>query len=292
MCGAKPVFVDIEEESFNIDPELIEKAITDKTKAIMPVHLYGRAANMNKIMEVARRYNLIVIEDACQAHGAEYGIEFTETNETTKISETTKTNEASKTKTQKVGSFGTGCFSFYPTKNMTCGEGGMITTNDDAVAAKTRKIIAHGSEKRYYHDYLGYNYRMTDIAAAIGLEQLKKLPAFNEARKKNALYFNDNLSNQTNIILPQMDEGHVFHQYTIRVKNRDKVLEHLTANGIQTGVFYPVPIHQQKSFSEYNQQSFPIAEKIAQEALSIPVHPQLSDEDKYFIVNTLREINP
>ncbi|MBI2151830.1 DegT/DnrJ/EryC1/StrS family aminotransferase [Candidatus Woesearchaeota archaeon] len=281
MCGAKPVFVDIEKESFNIDPELIEKAITPKTKAIMPVHLYGKAANMSKIMELAKKHNLIVIEDACQAHGAEF----------IKTNETTKTSEASKTETQKVGSFGTGSFSFYPTKNMTCGEGGIITTNEDIVAAKARKIIAHGSEKRYYHDHLGYNYRMTDIAAAIGLEQLKKLPRFNDARKNNARYFQEKLSSLTNIILPKIDEGHVFHQYTIRIKNRDKVLEHLTAKGIQTGVFYPVPIHQQKSFSEYNQQSFPVAEKIAKEALSIPVHPQLSEEDKEFIVRTLTEIN-
>lgn len=272
MCGAKPVFVDIEEESFNIDPELIEKSITSKTKAILPVHLYGRSANMSKIMEIAKKHNLLVIEDACQAHGSEF-IDF-------------NTN-----KTNKVGSFGTGCFSFYPTKNMTCGEGGMITTNDDAVAAKTRKIIAHGSEKRYYHDHLGYNYRMTDIAAAIGLEQLKKLPAFNNIRKNNALYFNDNLSSLSHIILPKIDAGHVFHQYTIRVKNRDKVLEYLTSKGIQTGVFYPVPIHKQKSFAEYNNQYFPVSEQIAQEALSIPVHPQLSEEEKKFIVYTLREID-
>jgi len=151
MTGAKPVFVDIEEDSFNINPSLIEAAITPKTKAILPVHLYGKPANMKAITEIAAKHNLTIIEDACQAHGAEF-------------------------EHKKVGSFGTGCFSFYPTKNMTSSEGGMITTNDETLAKKIRKIISHGSEKRYHHDFLGYNYRMTDVAAAIGVEQVKKLP--------------------------------------------------------------------------------------------------------------------
>ena len=162
--GARPVFVDIDPETFNIDPDLIEKAITKKTKAILPVHLYGSACDMTKIMQIAKKHHLDVIEDACQAHGAEW-------------------------KNKKVGSFGTGTFSLYPTKNMTTGEGGMITTNDKEVYEQALLIRAHGSKVKYYHDILGYNYRMTDIEGAIGIEQLKKLPKFNKARQANARVF-------------------------------------------------------------------------------------------------------
>src|SRR3989338_6161929 len=189
MAGATPIFVDIEEESFNINPDLIETVITPKTKAIMPVHLYGRAAQMDKIIEIARKYNILVIEDACQAHGAEFA-------------------------GKKVGSFRDSCFSFYPTKNMAVGEGGMITTDDDEVAKKVRQLINHGSEKKDYHDSVGYNYRMTDIAAAIGIEQLKKLPSFNERRKSNAQYLNEQSQMVKGLICPDIVDGHVFHQYT------------------------------------------------------------------------------
>lgn len=265
MAGATPVFVDIEEQSFNINPDLIEKAITSRTKAILPVHLYGRPAAMDKIQQISQKYHLVIIEDACQAHGAMF-------------------------QGKKVGSFGTGCFSFYPTKNMTTGEGGMITTNDDNVAAKARRLITHGSEKKYYHDYLGYNYRLTDIAAAIGLEQLKKLSQFNTKRKTNALFFQEKLQTMS-IILPQIVEGHVFHQYTIRVKNREKISAWLAEKGIGSSIFYPLPIHKQKAYAAYNQKSFPVSETMAQEVLSLPVHPGLSPQDLDGVVKALKELS-
>ncbi len=264
MAGAVPIFVDIDEKTFNINPDLIEAAITPRTKAIMPVHLYGLAAQMDKIMEIAQRHNLFVVEDACQTHGAEFN-------------------------GKKAGSFGGGCFSFYPTKNMTTGEGGMITTDDDEIARKARKLINHGSEKKYYHEVIGYNYRMTDIAAAIGIEQLKKLPYFNVKRRQNAEYLTRNLRNVEGIICPDIVDGHVFHQYTIRITpeyplTRDQVLEVLKEKGIGSAVFYPVPIHQQKAYPEYAHQSLPIAERLAQEVISLPVHPSLTEEELRKIV--------
>lgn len=280
MVGATPVFVDIEEHSFNINPDLIEAAITKKTKAILPVHLFGLPANMEKIQEIARKHNLIIIEDACQAHGAEF-------------------------KGQKAGSFGTGCFSFYPTKNITSGEGGMITTNDSNIADKARKIINHGSEKKYYHNCLGYNFRMTDIAAAIGIEQLKKLSQFNQKRKENAALLSkiledklkekEKLKNKAGIILPQINAGHSLHQYTIRImpelgKNREEIIEILKNKGIGSSVFYPLPVHKQKSFAEYNCLTFSVAEKAAEQVLSLPVHPSVAREEIELIGKTIKEL--
>ncbi len=271
MTGAVPIFADIDEKTFNINPDLIEAAITPRTKAIMPVHLYGLAAPMDKIMEIAQRHNLFVIEDACQAHGAEF-------------------------KGNKAGSFGDGCFSFYPTKNMTTGEGGMITTNDDEMARKARKLINHGSEKKYHHDFLGYNYRMTDIAASLGLEQLKKLSSFNARRRENAEFLTNNLHHVKGIICPEVAAGHVFHQYTIRVTpeyplTRDQVLEVLKEKGIGSAVFYPVPIHKQKAYAEYVHRSFPVAERLAQEVISLPVHPSVTEQELGYIVNAFKEMS-
>lgn len=270
MTGARPVFVDVEEKSFNLNPDLIEKAITKKTKAILPVHLFGCPVQMDKLMEIADKHKLILIEDACQAHGAEFN-------------------------GKKVGSFGTGCFSFYPTKNMTTSEGGMITTNDEKIAAEARKIINHGSSKKYYHDYLGYNYRMTDIAAAIGLEQLKKLNFFNEKRRKNAWLLNSNLTAVKGIILPVIVDGHVFHQYTIRVTptfklSRTNLINHLSEQEIDSTVFYPVPLHKQKAYSGYNKQNYPVTERLSLEVLSLPVHPSLMDKELAQISEAIRNI--
>jgi len=269
MCGATPVFVDIDEKTFNINPELIEKNITEKTKAILPVHLFGLPADMEQITAIAERYQLAVIEDACQAHGAEV-------------------------LGKKVGSFGTGCFSFYATKNMTTGEGGMITTDDRKIAERVRTIINHGSVQRYYHDALGYNYRLTEIAAALGLVQLKKLPGYNEARKQNAAQLTALLRGIPGLIFPFSQEGRVFHQYTLRVteksaKKRDDVVHFLADHGIQAAVFYPVPIHKQKAYSGYETGSLPVAECIAKEVLSLPIHPGLEPEDLAYIAAHLHK---
>ncbi len=265
MTGAVPVFVDIDEKTFNIDPLKVEAAITPKTRAIMPVHLFGFPAAMDALHTLARNHNLILIEDACQAHGAVF-------------------------QKKKVGSFGVGCFSFYPTKNMTTGEGGMITVNDDALAALLRRIISHGTEKKYVHSMLGYNYRMTDIAAAIGLEQLKKLEHFNAARRRNASLLIKGLSSLPGLQLPAHHDGHVFHQFTIRVTkdfplSREKVIDYLTENGIGSSVFYPIPIHQQEAYHEYNHQALPVAERIAREVMSLPVHPSITENDIQKIVS-------
>ncbi len=254
FTGARPVFVDIDPATFNLDPALIEAAITPRTKAILPVHLFGLMADMDAIQAIADKYGLAVIEDACQSHGAAlHG--------------------------KRAGAWGTGTFSLYPTKNMTSAEGGMITTNDARIAENCQVIRQHGMRRRYYHDELGFNFRMTDVHAAIGLAQLHKLEQFNAARIANARYLNANLRG---VGVPITPEGytHVFHQYTIRVPDgrRDALAEHLEANGIGTGVYYPVAIHQQTYYTRqlgYNQR-LPEAERATQEALSLPVHPALT----------------
>jgi perosamine synthetase len=263
--GAKPVFVDIDPATYNIDPALVERAITPRTRAILPVHLYGQCSNMDAIMDIAEKHHLIVIEDACQSHGAAY-------------------------KGKKAGSFGTGTFSFYPTKNMTCGEGGMITTSDAVINDRCRVIRNHGMRRRYYHDELGYNFRMTDIGAAIGLEQLNKLERFNAIRKENASFFSQNLRG---VVVPveAKECSHVYHQYTIRIKNgkRDALREYLKERGIGTEVYYPVPIHKQ-AFIQKTFPALPVlaqSELAAEEVVSIPVHPSLSEIDRKAIVESI-----
>ncbi len=270
-CGAKPVFVDIGED-FNINPDLIEGRITKKTKAILPVHLFGYPADMAKIMKIAKKYHLVVIEDACQAHGASI-------------------------QRRKVGSFGTGCFSFYPTKNMTTGEGGMITTNNRKVAEKAKLLRNHGMKIRYYHDILGFNFRMTDISAAIGLEQLKKLEKFNQKRISNVNYFNKNIKT-SGIILPRVKKGyrHVFHQYTIRItdqcsKSREGLIKILNENGICSVIYYPIPVYRQKPYLKLGyKECLPITEKYSKEVLSLPVHPFLTQKDIRKIASIINSI--
>ena len=265
--GARPVFVDIDPATFNLDPAKIEAAITPATRAIMPVHLFGLPADMDPIMEIARKHRLVVIEDACQSHGATY-------------------------KGRRAGSMGTGCFSMYPTKNITSAEGGVITTDDAEIAESCRVIRQHGMRRRYYHDELGFNFRMTDVHAAIGLAQLQKLEPFNEARIANAHYLSAHLRG---IVTPQVPEGyrHVFHQYTVRASNglRDALLEHLKRREIGSGVYYPVPIHQQTLYTQelgYDVR-LPETEKAAAEVLSLPVHPALSQADLEAIVSAVNE---
>lgn len=264
--GARPVFVDIDPRTFNLDPHLVEAAITPRTKAIIPVHLYGLPCDMGPIMEIAQKYGLVVIEDACQAHGAEY-------------------------RGKKVGSFGTGTFSLYPTKNITSGEGGMITTNDPEIAEKCRAIRQHGARHRYSHDELGFNFRMTDVHAAIGLAQLQKLERFNQARQSNARYLTEHLWGVVTPYVPS-DRTHVFHQYTIRVPHgkRDLLRAFLQGRGIGSEIYYPVPIHQQRLYRDlgYNGH-FPEAERAAKEVLSLPIHPALSPSDLEAIVAAVNE---
>jgi perosamine synthetase len=267
FVGAKPVFVDIDESSFNIDPNLIEAKITSRTKALMPVHLFGNPCDMEAIMDIAARQGLVVIEDAAQAHGASIN-------------------------GRKTGSFGTGCFSFYPTKNMTTAEGGMVTSDDDQVAERVRLLRNHGMDRRYYHDFLGYNFRMTDLQAALGLAQLAKLETFNEERIANARYLTEHLRDV--IIAPRVEDSyrHVFHQYTIRVKgDRDQMVEQLRERGIGTGIYYPLPVHKQPIYQELGYADrLPVAEAMSREVLSLPVHPALSLADLEKIVEVVTQL--
>ncbi len=268
-AGAKPVFADIEPEYFMLDPDALEKAITPRTKAILPVHLFGQAADMGPIAEIAARHHLAIIEDACQSHGAKY-------------------------RGQMVGSWGTTCYSFYPTKNMTTIEGGMITTDDAEIAERARLIRNHGSPKRYLHASLGYNFRMTDLQAAIGLVQLQKLEAWNAQRKANAAFLTEKLQSVSGVTTPKVRQGseHVFHQYTLRVENRDELLDHLGKKGIGSGVYYPIPIHQQPLYKDLGYDvTLPVAEAASRHVLSIPVHPGLSQENLEEIVAAIVSMN-
>ncbi len=269
FAGAKPVFVDIDERSYNINPRLIEEAITSRTKAILPVHLFGNPCDMRTIMDVAARHGLVVVEDACQAHGAAV-------------------------QGRRVGSFGTGCFSFYPTKNITTAEGGIITTNDDDLADRARLIRSHGQRERYYHETIGYNFRMTEIQAAIGLVQLSRLDRFVAARRANAAHLTSKLKG---VVTPTEAPGaqHVYHQYTVQVPSegeheqpdgarraggRDHLAAHLRERGIDTGIYYPLPVHKQVAYQRLGYTDcLPVAERVSQEVLSLPVHPALRPED-------------
>ncbi len=268
--GAKPVFIDIDKKTYNLNPENIENVITDKTKAVMPVHLYGQPAEMDSIKQIAEDHDLIVIEDAAQAHGSVY-------------------------KGKKAGSLGDmGCFSFYPTKNMTTSEGGIITTENEEMAEKARVLRSHGESERYTHDVLGYNFRMTDIAAAIGIVQLKKLDKFNEKRIENAKYLTKQIDKINGIITPFVaaDVKHVYHQYTVRVgkSRRNELMEFLNSRGVGTGIHYPKPIYEQKLYKELGfSASCPEADSASSEVLSLPVHPSLEKNDLEKIVSVLNE---
>jgi len=263
-AGGKPVFVDIDEKTYNIDPQDVRKKITENTIAIMPVHLYGQPANMDEITEIAEEKDLYVIEDAAQAHGAAW-------------------------RGKKVGSMGNiAAFSFYPTKNMTTGEGGMITTNDDSLAERVRMLRNHGQKERYLHVELGWNFRMTNMAAAIGLVQLRKLNKANEMRRANARFYNEALEDK--VLTPYEDPRakHVYHQYTIRVKNREKLIGEFRREGIGFGIYYPRGNHQQPIMQKLGFMArLPVTEKLCKEVISIPVHPLITEEDREKIAKVI-----
>lgn len=268
--GAKPVFVDIDPENYNINPTLIEQKITQKTKAINLVHIYGNSAEMDPILELAEKYDLKIIEDACQAHGADY-------------------------KGKKVGSIGDiGCFSFYPTKNLGAfGDAGMILTNDEEFAENLKLYRNYGQKQRYYHDFVGINSRMDEIQAAILRVKLKYLDDWNNERRKNANLYNKLLEN-SDVIIPKEKEytKHVYHLYVIRSKYRDKLQEYLKKNDIQTYIHFPIPVHKQKAYSEYNNKySLPVTETITNEILSLPMHPFLTEGEINKISKLIRKFS-
>lgn len=264
---AKPVFVDIEPRTFNIDAEKIEASITNKTKAILPVHLFGHPANMEKIMKIAKRHRLKVIEDCAQSFGA-------------------------KLNNQKVGTFGNaGCFSFYPSKNLGAyGDGGIIIMNNTKVAETIRELRNHGSKGSYIHERVGFNSRLDEIQAGILLVKLKRIDEYNMMRRRNANLYTELLSNH--VVCPIESEGafHVYHQYTILSSYRDKIQQKLKENGISSVVYYPVPLHLQKAlrFLGYKKGNFPVAERTAKRVLSLPMFPELKESEIERIVEVIK----
>jgi len=260
--NAKPVFVDIDPKTYCMDVADAKKKLDKDVEAIMPVHLYGQCANMDEVRELAENNSIQVITDAAQAHGAEWGGE-------------------------KAGTLGdAACFSFYPTKNMTTGEGGMVTTGNDMLAARMRAFRDHGQSKRYTHESLGYNLRMTNIHAAIGVEQLKKLPAFNEARRKNAEYLDTHLDVDSPYV--HHKAKHVYHQYTVRVPDREAHIKQLSANGVGYGIYYPIGAHKQPLIS--SDVFLPETDKACDEVLSLPVHPSLKKDDLKRITEAMNTV--
>ena len=254
--GATPVYVDIKPDTYNIDPEKIEAAITDKTKVILPVHLFGQPADMDAIMALAEKHNLIVIEDCAQSFGADINGRMT-------------------------GSIGlAGCHSFFPSKNLGCyGDGGMVTTNDDAVAEQLRMLRNHGSKVRYYHDIVGYNSRLDELQAVVLRAKLKRLPGYNQERRRAAHTYSHLLAE---VVTPPQEDGigtHIYHQYTLLTDQRDAIMQKLQDNNIGCAIYYPVPLHQQKVFAEICKQvSLPVTEDVASRCMSLPIYPELTDE--------------
>jgi perosamine synthetase len=269
--GLRPVFADVDPKTFNIDPDDLQKRITPKTRAVIGVHLYGQPFDLSAVSDICQDGKIALVEDCAQAHGAEF-------------------------RGKKVGSFGSaGCFSFYPTKNMTTGEGGMITTNDDALAARLRLLRSHGDTGKYNHATLGYNYRMMNLQGAIGLVQLSRLEEFTAQRIANAAFLNENIMIK-GITTPYQakDVRHVYHQYVVRVEesfasSREKLMEYLQAKGIGSAVHYPKAVYKQPLYRElgYTNESCPVSEEVSRKVLSLPVHPSLRKEDVKYISETI-----
>ena len=278
LLGLTPVLVDVDKDTFNINIEAIRKAITPKTKAIVPVHLYGRPANMEAIMQIAKEYNLYVIEDNAQAIGADF--------------------TWSDGRKQKVGTIGhVGATSFFPSKNLGCyGDGGAIFTNDDELAHILRGIVNHGMYIRYHHDVVGVNSRLDSLQACVLRAKLPHLDSYNQKRREAARLYTERLQGNPNIITPEIPQGdtsHVFHQYTIRILGgkRDALAEHLTKHGIPFGIYYPIPLHKQKAYedSRYREADFPATNELVQEVISLPMHTELDKEQINFITKLITD---
>ncbi len=269
--GAKPVFVDIDIKTYDMDPALIENKITARTKAIIPVHLYGQCADMDQILAIAKKHGLKVIEDCAQAIGATYN-------------------------GKKAGSMGdAGCISFFPSKNLGgFGDGGMVVTNDDSIYKQVKLMRVHGSTSKYSHSVIGYNSRLDNLQAAVLRIKLRKLDGWAEKRRENAAYYDKAFSGLKNIVTPHVAavNVHVYHQYVLMVNNaiRDKMIEFLIENGIESRVYYPIPLHMQDCYKGlgYKAGDFPNTENAASGTLALPVYPEMKNSDKKFIVNTIK----
>jgi len=266
--GAQPVLVDIDQKNYNMDPSLLGKAITKKTKTVIPVHLFGQPADMDPLMEIAREHNLKVIEDACQAHGAEY-------------------------KGRRVGSIGDiGCSSFYPGKNLGAyGDGGMVLTNNEKIAQRIRMLRNYGSRVKYYHEFKGFNSRLDTIQAAILRVKLKALDKWTKERREHAKRYNELLRGME-VVTPKEEDyaKHVYHLYVIRVKKRDKLLKYLKSKGIFAGIHYLIPIHLSDAYRDlgYKRGDFPVTEQIAREMISLPMYPELKENEIKYIVDNIK----
>jgi len=267
--GAKPVFVDINPETYNLDPDLIQEKITKKTKVIMPVHLFGQTCDMDPILDLAKKYNLKVVEDAAQALGAEY-------------------------KSKKAGSLGDlGCFSFFPSKNLGgMGDGGMVVTSNPELAEKIKLLRTHGAKQKYYHDIVGYNSRLDTLQAAVLNVKLKYLDSWSKKRRENAQVYNQQLKG-LEITLPKAESFnyHIYNQYTIAVKNRDELKDILKQKGIGCEVYYPVPLHLQECFSYlgYKKGSCTISEMKASDVISLPVFPELTEAEQNYVISAIKQ---
>jgi dTDP-4-amino-4,6-dideoxygalactose transaminase len=270
QLGAKPIFVDIEPDYYTLDINKVKEMINEKTKAIIPVHIYGHPVNLDPLRNICNENNIYLIEDCCQAHNAQY-------------------------KNEKVGKLGiAGCFSFYPSKNMTvCGEGGMIITNDLEVNMKVRSLLNHGQDGTYNHVMLGHNYRLSEIHSAIGIEQLKLLNYFTVRRREIAQLYHENLK-ETDLILPKEADyaQHVYHLYVIKVSpdKRDKIIEELKKENIFCGIHYPIACHQQKIIKELglSNVNLPVTERLVEEIITLPIYPLLTDEEVLMICEKLK----
>jgi dTDP-4-amino-4,6-dideoxygalactose transaminase len=269
LAGATPVFVDIEDKHYTMDPELVEAAIASRTRAVVPVHLFGQTADLNPIMEISRKHGLHVIEDACQAHGATYY-------------------------GSKAGSIGdAAAFSFYPGKNLGAyGEAGAVTTKDDQVAAKIKMLRDHGQSKKYYHDLIGWNARMDGLQAAVLCVKLRHLDAWNEKRRQWASLYDRELGNVDGIVIPaaQACGQSIYHVYAIRVQHRDAVVAALQAEGIGCAIHYPLAVHEQKGFATLAARSLPVTEKCAREFLSLPIYAEMQEKQVKDVCGALKKI--
>jgi UDP-2-acetamido-2-deoxy-ribo-hexuluronate aminotransferase len=276
LLGLKPIMVDVDENTFDIELKGLEKYLTQNTKAIVPVHLYGQSADMEKILEFAKKHNLFVIEDNAQAIGSDYTF-----------------SNGSVKKTGTIGHIG--CTSFFPSKNLGCyGDGGALMTNDDDLAFKIRMITNHGQEKKYYHKVLGCNSRLDTIQAAVLKVKLKNLDNYSAARNRMAAYYDENLKNITEIRIPERAKNstHVFHQYTLKVKNgkRDQLQKYLAEKNIPSMVYYPLPLYKQEAFEQYVEKYFalPITEKLCSEVISLPIHTEFDQEVSDYVISEIK----
>lgn len=266
-CGATPVFVDVEPDTYCIDTAKIEEKITERTKAIVPVHLYGHPAHMDHVLKIANEHGLSVVEDACQAHGTEY-------------------------KGKKAGSLGdAGCFSFYPVKNIGAyGDGGFVTTNDRSLAERVELLRNYGQSKKYYYDLVGINSHLDELQAAILRVKLPRLDEWNEERRRLAELYKEILEHM-DVVLPseRTYAKHTYHRFVIRVAERDKCQRFLQEKGIQTGIHYPIPVHKQKAYAAFDTNDLPVTETICNEILSLPLYPSLTDEEVTYVGAAIKE---